>query len=133
MKEFLLYLHQLPQNVLGFFLTRKGCYKLYVRGIPVYYKTGFFHSGISLGKYIIMDSCNQGSVTSVMHEHGHQKQSLYLGWLYLVIVGLPSLLGNIWDRIAHSRWEYSRRCRWYYSRFPENWADSLGGVKRSYK
>jgi hypothetical protein len=55
---------------------------------------------------------------------------LILGWLYLPLVGLPSIIGNIWDRLFHKKWSSDRREKWYYSRYPENWADKLGGVIR---
>ena len=93
-----------------------------------YFSDRFGNFGVSLGKYIIFGG--QHSIISVYHEEGHQKQSLYLGWLYLIVVGLPSFAGNIYDRIAHRNWNPKARIKWYYNRFPENWADKLGGVQR---
>lgn len=29
-------------------------------------------------------------------------------------------------------WKYSARKKWYYSRYPENWADKLGGIIRNF-
>jgi len=52
---------------------------------------------------------------------GHQKQSLYLGWLYLIIIGLPSVTGNLLNRVIDFD---------YYKQPWEAWADKLGGVKR---
>ncbi|WP_237558582.1 hypothetical protein, partial [Cellulomonas carbonis] len=59
-----------------------------------------------------------------MHERGHVKQSIYLGWLYLPVIGVPSII-----------WAGLRRLglfagRSYYSFYTESWADRLGGVKR---
>lgn len=132
MKEFLLYLHQLPQNIVGFIVSRH-CYVKTVCGIKVYFKKSLMGSGVSLGNYIILDDIYDGWYdlgTTVRHEHGHQKQSLYLGWLYLIVVGLPSAVGNIIDRTFHKYWDSDKRKKWYYSRYPENWADRLGGVHR---
>lgn len=60
-----------------------------------------------------------------MHEKGHRQQSKWLGPLYLIVIGLPSL---IWATL-HS---YVKRLGAvdYYSFYTEKWADRLGGVKR---
>lgn len=60
------------------------------------------------------------------HEkEGHRKQSMMLGPLYLIVIGLPSL---IWAAL-HS---YVKRLGAvdYYSFYTEKWADRLAGVKR---
>ena len=127
---------QLPQNLIGFLLTRRyQCKSVrYMNGKPIniYYRL-FFGSGISLGDYIILDYWYYGRgyfQQIAAHEYGHSRQSLILGWLYLPLVGLPSLIGNIWDRLFHKKWSSDQREKWYYSRYPENWADKLGGVVR---
>lgn len=127
---------QLPQNLLGFLLSRNYtsthyCISNNDKWIGVYFKP-FFHSGISLGNYVILDYwyCGRASRQIIFHEYGHSRQSLILGWLYLPLVGLPSIIGNIWDRLFHKKWSSDRREKWYYSRYPENWADKLGGVVR---
>ena len=128
-KKILLFIHQLPQNLLGLLviLVTKA----------VYYKdtgcweTNDFSFGVSLGNYIIFgvrDCCV--SEKSLKHEQGHQKQSLFLGWLYLIIIGLPSAAGNIWDRFAHRNWSHWKREAWYYNQPWEKWADELGNVNR---
>jgi hypothetical protein len=64
-----------------------------------------------------------------MHEYGHALQSVLLGPLYLIVVGIPSL-----SRVAYSKWYYKKSGRsWknYFKGFPENWADKLGGVLNS--
>lgn len=129
MKKVLLWLWQLPQNLIGFILTRS-----YLASIEnkcndsslvwVYYKKSFFKSGISLGNYIILDRTYisyAGLDNTINHEHGHQKQSLYLGPLYLIVIGLPSIFGNILRRLFVFD---------YYKLPWEAWADKLGGVKR---
>lgn len=126
-KEVLLYLWQLPQNLLGllviFFSKAKkdNSYNVYITNCRI---------GVSLGKYIILNK--HYSYNIILHEQGHQKQSLYFGWLYLIIIGIPSsIFVNLWDRIFHKKWTYQERIKWYYSRYPERWADKLGGVIRS--
>ena len=122
-KKILLYLWQLPQEIIGYFLVLilKGKHSKYGI-IGIYTVPNLFHSGISLGDYIIFDSRIELSEIDVLHEYGHQLQSRFLGPLYLLIVGIPSLIGNIYSRIK------KKSDAWYYSRFPENWADKLGGV-----
>lgn len=84
------------------------------------------YRGVSLGQFLFVNA-NAADVT-VKHEYGHSKQSLMLGWLYLLVVGLPSI---IWAGcFAKYRMKHGVG---YYSVYPENWADKLGGVKRSRK
>lgn len=138
MKNILLWIWQFPQNLIGFIISRKYLEKRYVKTndnerVEVYFVNSLFDSGVSLGKYIIFDKIylyTSGLGNEINHEHGHQKQSLYLGWFYFLIVGLPSLCNNLIDRIFHKGWCYGKRIDWYYNRFPEKQADKLGGVQR---
>lgn len=135
--KMLLWFWQLPQNILGFLLTRRykareyrSCSRCHF--IHVYFRP-FFGAGISLGKYIILDFKSFYMINCskvIAHEHGHQIQSMYLGWFYLPLVGLPSLIRNVWDRLFHKKWDCVQREYWYYSGYPERWADELGGVIR---
>lgn len=138
-KKALVYVWQLPQHLVGLVVLKAG--KLYHQhtqfckgyGIKLYIVEHCFNCAVSLGQYVIVDKeryIQDFSLEDVLHEHGHSRQSLYLGWFYLLVVGLPSILGNIWDRLFHKQWSVQRRLDWYYSRFPENWADKLGGVRR---
>lgn len=120
----LMYIWQLPQNLLGLLVILVTGAKFHTK----YWFTTRGDFGISLGNYIILGSCVND--TDIKHEQGHQKQSEKLGWLYLLVVGVPSIVRNIWDRIAHKKWSYRKRDEWYYSHFPEKQADELGGVKR---
>lgn len=115
MKEALLYLWQLPQNLLGLLVIFFSRARKFADGT---WRTKRVF-GISLGRYIIL--WEGGSDTDVLHERGHQRQSLCLGPLYLIVIGLPSLMGNIVCRIRPFD---------YYSQPWEAWADRLGGVVR---
>lgn len=128
MKNVFLFLWQLPQNLLGLLVVHiTKAKKTEWNGI-VWYKTDW-RIGVSLGNYIILYKFSD--LDDIRHEYGHQIQSLFLGWLYLVIVGIPSaVFNNLWDRIFHKKWNVDDRYDWYYARFPENWADGLGGVNR---
>jgi len=136
MISIILWLWQLPQHLLGLFLikilgAKKGKYTKGNKEIFYwYYNKNSFISGVSLGKYIILKEFQDG-VKTVLHEYGHSKQSLILGWLYLLIIGIYSaVFCNLWDRLFHKHWTAEQRHKWYYSRWCEAWADRLGGVKR---
>lgn len=120
-KSFLLYIHQLPQHLIALLviLFNKKSVKKYYNYYSIKHCN---NSAVSLGNYIFVDSdCYSNSIV-IMHEQGHQKQSIYLGWLYLIIIGIPSALHNIW-------WRFHRD-RDYYSFYTERWADKLSNIKR---
>lgn len=127
MKKVLLWVWQLPQNLAGWLISRWSKSRLITDTsedqYTVYFYKKFFGSGVSLGDYIILESSRR-NIKTIHHEHGHQKQSRMLGPLYLIVIGLPSLLGNIYSRIFH------KSCEWYYRQPWEAWADKLGGVER---
>ena len=133
MIRFLLFLWQLPQDLVGFVWTR-FMEKKNINGITVYFGK-CFKCGVSLGDYIILDNVYKETtkkhlLKTVKHEYGHSKQSRVFGLFYLLFVGLPSVIGNITDRMFHGDWSIAQREKWYYSRYPEKWADKLGGVVR---
>ena len=114
-----MYIWQLPQNLIGLLLLLfvKGEKKQTLYDVTFYYAKGF-KGGISLGNYIILGS---KSKKSIRHEYGHCIQSRMLGPLYLIVIGLPSIL--------HA-WLCSCKNHSYYDFYTEKWADKLGGVKR---
>lgn len=58
-----------------------------------------------------------------VHEYGHTVQSLILGPLFLLAIGLPSLA---WAGIPYFRkWRIRKKIS-YYSFYPELWANKLG-------
>ena len=130
MKRLLLYLWQLPQNLLGLLLA--AIYaperKHIMDNGNVIYFSNRMQGGISLGKYSIVNTCHYRKELSeclkrdtVRHEAiGHAKQSLYLGPFYLLVVGLPSI---VWAAICKDN-------KRYFKVYPENWADRLANVKR---
>lgn len=136
LKNILFWIWMLPQQLVGFCLVKllhgqKNHVRLNFKigtGIYTYviiYKVPrLCHSAVSLGTFLIFDSRVCFSENAIRHEIGHTKQSFRLGWLYLPVIGIPSLIGNIYSRI------FNKTTDWYYSRFPENWADKLGGVER---
>ena len=120
--EILLWIWQAPQNVFGLaFRVIYSGRSILFRGVNVVVDRKF-KGGISLGRTIIVKWPYLSNPDTWGHEYGHSRQSLYLGPLYLLIVGLPSLLWAWY-------WNPSRG-RSYYSFFTEKWADKLGGVER---
>lgn len=129
LREALLQIWQSPQHILGGLLTM-----LYRTKDSDIYDTGLIKnnkfkvraqvlaspkmkSGISLGEYIIVSK--NASDTTIRHELGHSRQSIILGPLYLLIIGLPSLLNNIFGFTKN-----------YYDFYTEKWADNLAEIKR---
>lgn len=115
----LLYLWQLPQNLLGLccLLYFRKERKVAEREGRRFYITPAMKGAISLGQYILL-SPGCASVEEVYyHEYGHTIQSHYLGWFYLPVVGLTSLI-------------HTSLCRAddYYHFWTERWANRLGGI-----
>lgn len=122
-KEVLLYLWQLPQNLLGllFLLFIRGEERHSLAGISFYFSDSF-PGGISLGQYIIY---GEKWEDGVRHEFGHSIQSKRWGWLYLPVVGLCSLT---WAGLYGTL--IKETLNGYYKFWTERNADKLGGVKR---
>lgn len=127
-KKFLLWVWQLPQNLIGFIYSRLAQEIYIYENICVYFAP-CFRAGVTLGEYIILDPIYKNAFPeqldmTIKHEYGHVKQSRILGWFYLFIVGIPSVIRNILNRINPVKFNL----KWYYSGFPEKQAEKLGGV-----
>lgn len=123
MKGILLYIWEAPQNILGLLLRLiyKGHDSIYEDAIVR--RSVKMRGGISLGRYIII---NQWSTAkTVKHEYGHTIQSRRLGWFYLLLVGLPSI---VWACLYGS--VIKPTLNGYYKFITECSADRLGGVDR---
>lgn len=126
MKKILYFIWGLPQNIIGLimFLSLKH---LAVKQEKYNHTTVLFFNknlgAVSLGMFIFVFS-NFGESTDyvVRHEFGHSLQSIILGPLYLLIIGLPSI---IWAGFFDN---YRRKHKIsYYDFYPERWANKLGG------
>jgi hypothetical protein len=125
----LFWVWQFPQHVLALVLLWVVRRKL---DMVHRYKTSkvFWHRrlgwGISLGQYILLDLSHDD--VTLQHEYGHAVQSKMLGPLYLIIVGIPSfsmnMLSLLFWKLGYKGFAYR-----YYQRWPETWADRLGGVR----
>ena len=123
MKAFLSYIWQMPQNLLGLLLRLIYKGEDTIHDGVIVRTSGKMRGGISLGHYIILH--RHPSRNTLLHEYGHCKQSQKLGWLYLLAVGLPSL---IWAALYGEVIQPSPNG--YYEFYTERWADKLGGVSR---
>lgn len=114
---------ELPQQLLGYIVlkvTKAEPRFIYNDAVVYTWKRG---GGVSLGRYIFL--YKDADLTTVQHEYGHTLQSRKLGWLYLLIVGIPSA---IWAGCFESIRQKKNIS--YYSFYTEKWADKLGGVER---
>lgn len=75
---------------------------------------------ISFGKYVFVSFIS--SEETKKHEMGHSKQSLYLGPLYLIVIGIPSIVWALTHRWLAPNKPYD----WF---FTEAWANRLAGLK----
>lgn len=120
---------ELPQHIAGMVVKK-------VYGATPYttYREATVYSwrltgGMSLGRYIFVPFSEESPTERrvqeyIKHEYGHTVQSKYLGWLYLLVIGLPSL---IWANCFES---YRVKTGKSYDDFyTERWANKLGGVE----
>ena len=130
----LLLIWELPQNIAGaFYFIIHGVYaKTFIiddeDSFEMY--SDKQKGGVSLGVFRIYKAKYYKSSAYYvklkrMHEKGHRQQSKILGPLYLIIIGLPSI---IWATL-HSFCKPISKIDYYWF-YTEKWADKIGGVKR---
>lgn len=95
MMKILKFFWQLPQTIVALI------YFLYLRykdeildtctfqGAVVFIKKESYGS-VTLGNYIFLSP--RATDTTIRHEWGHTRQSLLLGPLYLIVIGIPSII-----------------------------------------
>lgn len=135
MNNIIYFIWQIPQNIIA--LIWIGILSV-LKGKPEWatykgIKYAFFknhRNGVSLGNFVILGTWYRYSDNTIKHEYGHTRQSLYFGPLYLILIGIPSACGNLFDRIFHKKWSYDKSEYWYYNQPWEKWADKLGEVER---
>lgn len=92
-------------------------------------------NGVSLGNYVLLGTWAMYRDDIINHEYGHTAQSKILGPLYLILIGVPSGIGNRidwWFHQPRNGWSKEKADKWYYSQPWEKWADKLGNVKRKF-
>ena len=121
MRVFLIWLWCFPQMLAGFLLrivTR-------AKKSGDHYEYNIRGGSVSLGEYIFLSPQNKDDERVLRHEKGHTKQSRMLGWLYLLVIGLPSF---IW--FTFFKRYRAKHNKDYYSFYTERWADRLAGINR---
>lgn len=124
MMEILRYFWQLPQLIAAFiyywYLKRKDeiLDTCTCQGTIVFIKRKSCGS-VTLGPYIFLFP--KATDTTVRHEWGHTRQSLILGPLYLIVIGIPSIIWAATHRTIAPNTDY-------FDFFTEKWANKLGDV-----
>lgn len=119
----LLFIWQIPQNLVGMFMWL--WFKLFGGGVEAIVKNKYsrvftskgMRGGISLGCFAFVDTYYANVKTVIMHEQGHMWDSKLMGPLYLLIIGLPSILNAQFD---------FTKC--YYDFFTEKRANKHAGL-----
>lgn len=134
MKDIILYIWQLPQNLVGLIVLawlslRKRVFTHvrpdWAKGATLYYVDGF-DGGLSLGRHIFLNSkyINRDGLME-LHEYGHTRQSKMFGPLYLFVIGIPSAIWAVcWGAKKNNPQPYE-------SFYTERWADELGCINRN--
>lgn len=126
MKKLILGLWQLPQNICGLIYRRLIKNDIISQinndsGHTVYI-TRTNRGGVTLGEYIFVYQKYTDLSRVIQHETGHVKQSRILGPLYLLVIGLPSIVhAGLHKYLCHSDN--------YYHFYTEKWANKLADLK----
>lgn len=124
-KDSIKWLWQFPQNMLALYIEGVLCQAAHREGKAdgnIIIMNIVLPSAMSLGDYLFVSPMS--SQRSIQHECGHSKQSDILGPLYLIVIGIPSLLHNIVHYLCNKigiKWNY-------YSFYTEYWANKLVGI-----
>ena len=122
--EALKFIWQLPQVIVAFL------YYLYLKYMDEIMDTCTYQGAIvfikrnptgsvTLGQHIFLSP--RATDNTIRHEWGHTRQSLMLGPLYLIIIGIPSILWAVTHKVIAPG-------KNYYDFYTESWANKLGGA-----
>lgn len=118
---FIMFLWQLPQNLVAIcMLPFMGKMKLIKHDLYTYaFECSKMSGGISLGTFIFLSPNSAKDEECILHEYGHAIDSYTFGWLYLLIIGIPSVL---WAG-------FFSKGKCYYDFFTEKRANLNAGLK----
>ena len=124
MKNIILWIWQLPQHIVALIAIKvtRAYRAKHFNSALIYCYNCKSNLGGAHGKYILMP-CNANK-TWIKHEYGHVRQSKRWGWLYYLVIGLPSVI-SLWLVRRGTLTHVQRMNSW-----PEKQADRLGGVTR---
>lgn len=123
-------LWELPQNIVGAIVKKVSGARFCTTYKDANVYTWKMMAGLSLGKYIFTPFEEKHMRFNyvkehIKHEYGHCIQSKMLGWFYLFVIAIPSI---IWAGCFN--WYREKTGTSYYDFYTESSADRLGGVKR---
>ncbi len=136
-EAFLLILWQLPQYLVSLvfwlvmILSKNVLYteKVFKSRVVVLKRPGM---GVSFG-LVIFISIQMRTDFILAHEYGHSKQSVILGPLYLIVVGIPGIIRYmVYDRLlkrAETKEEFEVIYKKYHKGYPERWSNLLVGIE----
>ncbi|MDZ7836670.1 MAG: hypothetical protein U5N58_01320 [Actinomycetota bacterium] len=92
-----LFIWELPQLMLGFLLyfkLRKSICRTFTYRHSRVFVSDKVGGAVSLSWLIFLEP-RTDKLRFIQHEYGHSMQSLCLGWFYLPVVGLPSIIRSV--------------------------------------
>ena len=134
LKSSLLWLWQLPQNLCGIIyrsISKDNRICVIENddsrsvGAKVYLQRA--KGGVTLGKYVFINQDYTDKEAVIKHECGHVKQSKILGPLYLLVIGIPSILHAWLSNYIGCCWKNGKYN--YYHFYTEKWANKLMGIE----
>ncbi len=113
----------LPQNLVGLCISLLCRHGKKMRFHGAFVTAWKFRGCTSMGSFIFMDERSMHYEPLLVHEFGHTVQSAVLGWLYLPVIWLPSVM---WFSLPVLRKYRKHRGVSYYSFYTESWANAWG-------
>lgn len=95
------------------------------RKVEGHYEYNVRSGSVSLGEYIFLCPSHWHDKETLQHENGHRIQSRKLGWLYLFVIGIPSIIWASCFEGYRKKHDID-----YYDFYTERWANNLGGVTK---
>lgn len=119
--SYILALWQILQNLAGLIYLPFAGVSFKEKIVDIFvFETESTNGSVSLGNLVFISKHTRNYEKTLKHELGHTIQSKYLGPLYLLVIGLPSIL---W--VAVRRMSRTLRKKDYYSFYTEAWAEEL--------
>ena len=120
----LLFIWQILQNIVGLIYLGISLGTFYEKrnGNWIFFTTSN-QGSVSLGNFVFISSKLKNMDFTIKHELGHCIQSRYLGPLYLLVIGIPSITWVMLRRMIPELRKYS-----YYDFYTESWANKLMNI-----